>query len=55
MQRRRRTDFRNLPYAWDREVKKLVAMNLAPEGLSAMLHGTARDLFGLETTPGSHL
>lgn len=48
------TDFPNLPYAWDREVKKLVAMNLAPEVLSAMLHGTARELFGLAAPCSDH-
>ena len=40
------TDFPNLPYAWDREVKKLASMNLPEATLAAMLSGTARALFG---------
>ncbi|TNE87184.1 MAG: amidohydrolase [Deltaproteobacteria bacterium] len=39
------TDFPNLPYAWDREVKKLAALDLGDEVLAAVLHGTARELF----------
>ena len=41
------TDFPNLPYAWDREIKKLVAMNLGEDVLSALLNQTARALFDL--------
>lgn len=40
------TDFPNLPYAWDREIKKLVALGLREEQLAAILGGTARALFG---------
>lgn len=42
------TDFPNLPYAWDREVKKLTAMDLPDDVLAALLHGTARSLFAFD-------
>lgn len=40
------TDFPNLPYAWDREIKKLAALGLREAELAAILGGTARALFG---------
>lgn len=40
------TDFPNIPYAWDREVKKLMAMDLPERDLAAILGGNARTLFG---------
>jgi predicted TIM-barrel fold metal-dependent hydrolase len=41
------TDFPNIPYDWDRELVKLVALGL-PEGtLAAILGGTARTLHGV--------
>jgi hypothetical protein len=40
------TDFPNLPYAWDREVKKIAAHGLGEEALAAVLGGTAKALFG---------
>ncbi|MCO4746381.1 MAG: amidohydrolase [Proteobacteria bacterium] len=39
------TDFPNLPYAWDREVRKLVDFALGDEVLAQILSGTARELF----------
>jgi predicted TIM-barrel fold metal-dependent hydrolase len=41
------TDFPNIPYAWDREVKRLTELGLAPDHLAALLGGTAAGLFGI--------
>lgn len=41
------TDFPNLPYAWDREVKKLVGFGLGDKALALLLGGNARGLYGL--------
>ena len=41
------TDFPNIPYAWDREIKKLVQKGLDPETLAAILGGNACRLFGI--------
>lgn len=40
------TDFPNLPYAWDREIKKLLALRLPEQDLAALLGQNARALFG---------
>jgi len=42
------TDFPNLPYAWDREVRRLAERGLRDEHLEQVLGGVARELFGLE-------
>jgi predicted TIM-barrel fold metal-dependent hydrolase len=39
------TDFPNIPYAWDRELKRLDGLGLAREALQQVLSGTAGDLF----------
>jgi predicted TIM-barrel fold metal-dependent hydrolase len=39
------TDFPNLPYAWDRELKRIAGLGLTPEQASALLGGNARRLF----------
>lgn len=39
------TDFPNLPFAWDRELKRIVAQELPPDALEALLGGTALALF----------
>lgn len=41
------TDFPNLPYAWDREVRQITAMQLRDHHLGALLGGVAADLYGL--------
>lgn len=41
------TDFPNIPYAWDRELKKLMEYPLAPEALSNILGGNAVAFFKL--------
>ena len=41
------TDFPNLPYAWDREVKKIAGHGLTEEAFQSVLGGTAKALFGL--------
>ena len=41
------TDFPNIPYAWDREVRRIAEAGLTGEQLEAVLGGTARGLFGL--------
>lgn len=40
------TDFPNLPYAWDREIKRLVTLDLPEEALAALLADNARTLYG---------
>lgn len=41
------TDFPNLPYAWDRELKKLLQVDLREEALAMILGGSASQLYGL--------
>ncbi|RLB63339.1 MAG: amidohydrolase [Deltaproteobacteria bacterium] len=41
------SDFPNIPYAWDRELKHIAALELDPAALSALLAGNARQLFGI--------
>lgn len=38
------SDFPNLPYAWDRELKRLAGMGLAPEALKAITSGNLEKL-----------
>lgn len=45
------SDFPNLPYAWDRELKKLVAMGLPAETLQAIAAGNAARAFGFPEAP----
>jgi predicted TIM-barrel fold metal-dependent hydrolase len=40
------TDFPNIPYAWDRELKKLLALDLPPDWLEGILGRNALALFG---------
>ncbi len=40
------TDFPNIPYAWDREIRALQGAGLREEVLARVLSGTANDLFG---------
>lgn len=40
------TDFPNIPYAWDREIKKLLGMGLREEQVASILGGTAASLHG---------
>jgi predicted TIM-barrel fold metal-dependent hydrolase len=40
------TDFPNIPYAWDREVKAIAGAGLKEEALAAMLGSNALGLFG---------
>jgi len=44
------TDFPNLPYAWDRELRRVVAMGLDDADLARVLGGNARAFFGIEET-----
>ena len=41
------TDFPNIPYAWDRELKALLALGLAERDLARVLGGNAAELFGI--------
>ena len=41
------TDFPNIPYAWDRELKHLTALKLAAHDEAALLGGNALRLFGV--------
>jgi predicted TIM-barrel fold metal-dependent hydrolase len=40
------TDFPNLPYAWDREVRKLASLGLGGEAQAALFGGNALQLYG---------
>jgi uncharacterized protein len=40
------TDFPNLPYAWDRELKRIGGLGLSPAQRAALLGGNARQVFG---------
>lgn len=42
------TDFPNLPYAWDRELRKLAGMALSPEHQARILSENAIDFFGIQ-------
>ncbi len=41
------TDFPNLPYAWDREIKRLVQLNLAEEALAGILGRNAMEFYNI--------
>jgi predicted TIM-barrel fold metal-dependent hydrolase len=41
------TDFPNVPYAWDRELKRLSEMGLSDGNLENLMSGTARDFFSI--------
>jgi predicted TIM-barrel fold metal-dependent hydrolase len=41
------TDFCHLPFAWDRELKKIRTMGLSDMRLEKLLAGNAREFFGL--------
>lgn len=45
------TDFPNLPFAWDRELSRLLRMGLPDLALEAVLGGTAKALFSVSTLP----
>jgi predicted TIM-barrel fold metal-dependent hydrolase len=45
------TDFPNIPYAWDREVKRIAGGRIRAEALEGVLGGNAKVLFGLGKTP----
>jgi len=41
------TDFPYLPYAWDREIRRIAGLGIKEERLAQVLGGTARGLFGI--------
>jgi predicted TIM-barrel fold metal-dependent hydrolase len=45
------TDFPNIPYAWDRELKRVQSAGLDRERLTRLLSGNAAEFFGLSTFP----
>lgn len=45
------TDFPDIPYAWDREIQKLLLLKLPEEALAAVLGGNALELFGGAGSP----
>ena len=45
------TDFPNIPYAWDRELRRLAAMELNQNLLRALLADNAAALFGIDLDP----
>jgi predicted TIM-barrel fold metal-dependent hydrolase len=40
------TDFPNIPYAWDRELSRILELGLGDDALVALLGGNARELYG---------
>ena len=42
------TDFPNLPYAWDREIKQLVRQNLPEETLTRILGQNALEFYQID-------
>jgi predicted TIM-barrel fold metal-dependent hydrolase len=42
------TDFPNLPYAWDREIKQLVRQNLSQETLAKILGQNAVEFYQID-------
>jgi hypothetical protein len=42
------TDFPNLPYAWDREIKKLVEQHLPPSDLTKILGSNAVEFYQID-------
>ncbi len=42
------SDFPNLPYAWDRELKKIRGLGLPDEVLEGLVGGNARRLYGID-------
>ena len=44
------TDFPNVPYAWDRELKRLVASGLPDASLERLLGRNAAELWGFDLT-----
>ena len=49
------TDFPNIPYAWDRELKGLLALRLPEDTLHRVLGANARALYGLPPAAGADL
>lgn len=47
------TDFPNIPYAWDRELSRIVDLDLPEESLALLLAGNARQLYGPPGLTGS--
>ncbi len=45
------SDFPNIPYAWDRELKFIGAQNLDPKDLALLLHGNAEAFFRILPAP----
>lgn len=41
------TDFPNLPYAWDREIKRLIRQDLAPDALAKVLGQNAVEFYNI--------
>jgi len=41
------SDFPNLPYAWDRELRALMEVGLSAAALQAIMHGNARELYAV--------
>ena len=47
------SDFPNIPYAWDREIKRLVEMQLSEEMLERVLYENAAEFFGITNNSGN--
>jgi predicted TIM-barrel fold metal-dependent hydrolase len=45
------SDFPNIPYAWDRELKELKEADISREALEKIFHINAADFFSLKLQP----
>jgi len=45
------TDFPNLPYAWDREIKRLVGLNLSEDSIARIIGENAIEFYGIDANP----
>jgi hypothetical protein len=41
------SDFPNLPYAWDRELRRIAHLNLSPQRLKKLLSQNAVEFYGI--------
>ena len=46
------TDFPNLPYAWDREIKRLVQQNLSPDSMAKIMGQNALEFYNIKLGGG---
>ena len=47
------TDFPNLPYAWDREIRRLIELKLSDTALERILDKNAMELYSIQCNTAS--